>query len=453
MLWRMPVREQGLCVRLTATLEFENLPVRRPAADIFGRHSRTIAASIEVCMRTVLRRFPVGCALAVAAILAGCNQQKAPAGAGAARPPQQVGVVTLRPQSVAITAELPGRITPYLTAEIRPQVAGIIRDRVFKEGGEVKQGDVLYQIDPAPYQAAYESAIAQLTRAEAAVPNAQAQLERYQILARTNAVTEQQVDQATATLAQAKADVAAGQANLTTARINLNYTKITAPISGLIGKSSLNAGALVTASQATALATIRQIDPIYIDLTASSASFLRFRKAIQSGALRGDAASVPVKLILEDGSTYDQEGKLEFADISIDEATSTFTMRAVFPNKDRLLLPGMYARAVLQEGVAVGSFMLPQQGVTRNNKGEAVAMFVTKDNKIEQRVIGVRRAIGASWLVDRGVSDGDRLVVEGTLKVRPGQDVAAVDVTVDPATGAIKDSASASATTRTADGR
>lgn len=401
-------------------------------------------------MRMVLRRVPIGCVLAATTLLAGCNQQQAPAGAGAARPPQQVGVVTLRPQSVAITAELPGRITPFLTAEVRPQVAGILRDRKFKEGGEVKKGEVLYEIDPASYQAAYESAVAQLTRAEAAVPNAQAQLERYQILSKSNAVTEQQIDQATATLAQAKADVALGQANLTTARINLNYTKITAPIAGVIGKSSVDVGALVTANQTTALATVRQVDPIYIDLTVSSASYLRFRKALQSGKLRGDPSSVPVQLILEDGSAYGEEGKLEFADISIDEATSTFTMRAVFPNKNGLLLPGMYARAVLQEGVADGSFLLPQQGVTRNNKGEAVAMFVTKDNKVEQRVVGARRAIGVNWLVDSGVKDGDRLVVEGTLKVRPGQDVAAVDVVVDPATGAIRDSA-ALATTRTAE--
>ena len=404
-------------------------------------------------MQTVRKGFLLGCAAMAALLAAGCNQQKqAGAGAGAPRPPQQVGVVALQPQSVAITAEVPGRITPYLVAEVRPQVAGIIRERKFKEGGEVKKGDVLYEIDPATYQAAYENAVASLTRAEAAVPNAQAQLERYQILSRTNAITEQQLDQATATLAQAKADVAIGQANLTAARINLNYTKITAPISGLIGKSSVDVGALVTANQTTALATVRQIDPIYIDLTASSASFLRFRKAIDSGKLRGDINNVPVKLILEDGTAYGQEGKLEFADISIDESTSTFTMRAVFPNKERLLLPGMYARAVLQEGVAEGSFLLPQQGVTRNSKGEAVAMFVAADDKVEQRVVGVRRAIGVNWLVDSGVKTGDRLIVEGTLKVRPGQPVAAVNVTIDPTTGEMKDAA-AVGKTRVADER
>ncbi|WP_342363214.1 efflux RND transporter periplasmic adaptor subunit [Terrarubrum flagellatum] len=385
-----------------------------------------------------------GGALLIGLSLAGCNNQQnptaGPAGAaGAPRPPQQVAIVTLRPKSVAINAELPGRITPYLVAEVRPQVAGIIQERRFKEGGEVARGDILYQIDPATYQAAYDSAAAQLARAEAQVPNAQAQLERYQTLSRSNAVTEQQLDQATATLAQAKADVAAAKANLVSARINLDYTRITASISGLIGKSSLNAGALVTASQTIALATIRQLDPIYVDMTQSSANLLRFRRQLQSGKLRGDIGSVPVKLRLEDGSTYDKEGKLEFADISIDESTSTFTVRAVFPNPDRLLLPGMYVRAVIEEGVADGSFLLPQQGVTRNSKGEATAMFVTRDNKVEQRVIGIRRTIGASWLVDRGVNDGDRLIVEGTLKVRPGQDVAAVEVTVDPTTGQIKE--------------
>lgn len=391
-------------------------------------------------------------AVAATMLLGACNQQKPPANPGAARPPQQVGVVTLHPQSVAITAELPGRITPYLVAEVRPQVAGIIRERVFKEGGEVKQGDTLYQIDPASYQAAYDSAVAALTRAEASVPTAQAQLERYQALSRSNVVTEQQLEQATAALAQARADVAAGQANLVLARINLNYTKITAPISGLIGKSSLTAGALVTANQTLALATIRQIDPIYVDLTQSSANMLRLRRALQAGTLRGDINNVPVKLVLEDGRPYEHQGKLEFADVSIDEATGSFTVRAVFPNKDRLLLPGMYVRAVIEEGVADGSFLLPQQGVSRNAKGEAVALFVGKDNKVEQRVVGARRTIGAAWLVDSGVSDGDKLIVEGTLKVRPGQDVSAVEMSIDPTTGAMK-SAAAEPTTKTADGR
>lgn len=399
------------------------------------------------------KRLMAGCAGALLLVAAGCKEQTPAAGpgAGAARPPQQVGVVTLKPQSVAITAELPGRITPYLVAEVRPQVAGIIRERVFKEGGEVKQNDVLYQIDPASYQAAYDNAVAALTRYEAAVPTAQSQLERYQALSRTNVVTEQQLEQATAALAQARADVAAGQANLVLARINLNYTKIVAPISGLIGKSTLNAGALVTANQTLALATIRQIDPIYVDLTQSSSNLLRLRRAIQAGTLKGDINNVPVKLVLEDGRPYEQQGKLEFADVSIDEATGTFTVRAVFPNKDRLLLPGMYVRAVIEEGVAVGSFLVPQQGVSRNPRGEAVALFVGKDDKVEQRVIGARRTIGAYWLVDNGVADGDRLIVEGTLKVRPGQPVSLVEMQVDPTTGEIKQGAAAP-TTKTADG-
>jgi membrane fusion protein (multidrug efflux system) len=356
---------------------------------------------------------------------------------GGPPPKAEVSVVTLHPQSIAITTELPGRTTASLTAEVRPQVNGIIKTRTFKEGGEVTAGDRLYQIDPASYQASYDSAVAAKQKADAAVPNAEAKVERYSSLIKQNAVSKQDYDDAVATLAQAKADVESNKAAVETARINLAYTTITAPISGRIDKSSLTPGALVTASQTTVLTTIRTIDPINVDVTESSTNLLNWRRAVSEGRIKVSGSDITVKLKLDNGTIYNRDGKLEFAESNVSESTGTFTVRAVFPNPDRLLLPGMYVRAILEQGIAENSFAIPQRGVTRNSKGEATAMFVTAAGKVEQRVLTISRNVGNNWLAT-GINDGDRVIVEGTQLVRPGADVTAVEVTIDPTSGEVK---------------
>lgn len=374
--------------------------------------------------------------LLLALVTAGCDSEKA------AAPPQQpqaqVSVVVLHPQPVAITAELPGRVSASLIAEVRPQVNGIIKTRVFREGSEVKAGDVLYEIDPAPYQAALDSAIAAQRKAEAAVANAQIRANRYHELLQRNTASQQDADDAAATLAQAQADVASAKASVEAARINLAYTKVTAPIDGRVDKSALTPGALVTANQTTALTTIRKLDPINVDVTQSSTNLLKFREAVDSGRLKITGTNVAVKLRLDTGADYAQSGKLEFAEANIDETTGTFTVRAEFPNPDRLLLPGMFVRAAIQEGIAENSFLLPQRAVGRNTKGEATAKFVSAEGKVEERVLATRRSIGNNWLIDSGVKDGERVIVEGGQLVRPGQAVTASDVSVDEATGELK---------------
>lgn len=375
----------------------------------------------------------------VAALLAGCGKQGDDAARKAGAPPKpEVSVVTLHPQSIAITSELPGRTTASLTSEVRPQVNGIIKTRTFKEGGEVKAGDELYQIDPSAYQAAYDSALAALQKAKAAVPNAEAKVERYGTLIKQNAVSKQDVDDATATLAQAKADVASNVAAVDTARINLDYTHITAPIGGRIDKSSLTPGALVTASQTTALTTIRTIDPIYVDVTESSTNLLNWRQAVKEGRIKFSGADVSVKLKLENGTIYNHDGKMDFVESNVSETTGTFALRATFPNPDRLLLPGTYVRAIVEQGVAENSFAVPQRGVTRNTKGEATGMFVTAEGKVEQRVLAVGQNVGNNWLVTSGIKDGDQIIVEGTQLVKPGAAVTPVEVTIDNNSGEIK---------------
>lgn len=368
----------------------------------------------------------------------------------------QVGVVTVHPQSVAITAELPGRTSASLVAEVRPQVGGLIKERLFQEGGEVKAGDPLYQIEPASYQAAYDSAVASQQKAEAAVPSAEAKVERYAGLIKQNAVSKQDNDDAVASLAQAKADVAAARASVDTARINLDYTRITAPIGGRIDKSALTPGALVTASQDTALTTIRTLDPINVDVTQSSTNLLNLRQAIRDGRIKISGDRVQVRLMLDNGQLYPLPGTLEFTSAYVDTTTGTYGVRAQFPNPDRLLLPGMYVRAIIEEGVAPDSFLVPQRGVTRNTKGEPVALVVNAQNKIEQRVLSVARSVGNSWLVEAGIGDGDRVVVEGSQFARPGQDVTPVDVVVDETTGEVRErgqqSAAPAASTAVAQG-
>ncbi|WP_049766076.1 efflux RND transporter periplasmic adaptor subunit [Rhodopseudomonas palustris] len=371
-------------------------------------------------------------------MLTGCGGQEQGAAQKAAPPRPEVSVVTLHPQSVAITTELSGRTTASLTAEVRPQVNGIIQSRLFQEGSEVAAGAALYQIDPASYQAAYDSAVAAQQKAEASVPSAAAKVERYQGLVKQNAVSKQDYDDAVATLAQTKADVASAKASVETARINLDYTKIVAPIGGRIDKSSLTPGALVTASQTTALTTIRKLDPINVDVTESSTNLLNWRQAVKEGRIKYTGPDVSIKLKLDNGTIYAQTGKLAFFESNVSETTGTFALRAEFPNPDRLLLPGMYVRALIEEGVADNSFVVPQRGVTRNTKGEATALIVTAEGKVEQRVLTVGKSVGNNWLASAGVKDGDRVIVEGTQLVRPGQDVTAVEVTIDENTGEVR---------------
>ncbi|WP_176086081.1 efflux RND transporter periplasmic adaptor subunit [Martelella sp. HB161492] len=378
--------------------------------------------------------------LGLCAALVGCSDQSSSkVGAGAAPSKTQVSVVTLHPQSVTITAELPGRTSASLEAEVRPQVTGIITDRLFEEGSEVEKGAALYKIDSAGYKAALDIAKAQLQQAEAAVPSAQAKADRYAKLSKNEAISEQDVDDAKAALDEANAAVAAAKASVETAKIDLDHTTITAPISGRIDKSSLTVGALVTASQSDALTTIHKIDPINVDVTQSSTNLLNLRQAIAEGRVRISGDGVKVKLMLENGMVYPVDGKLEFSESTVSETTGTYTLRAVFDNPDRLLLPGMYVHALVEEGVADNSFLVPQRAVSRNTDGQATAYFVNGDGKVEQRVLDVGRSVGNNWLVNgSGVEDGDRVIVEGSQYVREGQDVDTVEVTIDETTGEVE---------------
>ncbi len=357
--------------------------------------------------------------------VAGCGKKSAPGGMTAGAP--EVGVVVVQPQRVALTTELAGRTSPYLIAEVRPQVGGIIQKRLFTEGTDVTAGEVLYQIDPAPYKAAYNSAKAALVRAEANLGPIRLKAERYQELVKINAVSQQDYDDASAALKQAEADVEAGKAAVETARINLDYTKVTAPISGRIGRSSVTDGALVTASQSAALATIQQLSPMYVDVTQSSAELLRLKQNLASGLLKSNgAAQAKVKLLLEDGSAYPLPGTLKFSEVTVEQSTGSVTLRAVFPNPKQILLPGMFVRAIMEEGINEHAILVPQRGVTRNPDGNAMVMVVGSEEKVEPRVIKVVRTIGDSWLVSEGLKGGDRVILEGLQKARPGTQVKAV---------------------------
>jgi membrane fusion protein (multidrug efflux system) len=339
----------------------------------------------------------------------------------------EVGVMAVAPAPVTLTTELPGRIAPHLLAEVRPQVGGIIQRRLFTEGSEVKAGQVLYQIDPATYQAAYASAKATLARAEGNLVPARLKEERYRELVAVKAVSQQEYDDAGALFKQAAAEVAAAKAAVETARINLAYTRITAPIAGRIGRSAVTPGALVTANQALALATIQQLDPVYVDVTQSSAELLRLKRDLANGAIKADGANqAKVKLLLEDGTPYPLEGSLKFSEVTVDQGTGSITLRALFPNPEQMLLPGMFVRAVVQEGVNAQAILVPQRGVSRNPKGEALVMVVGAEEKVEPRVIRVSRTVGGSWLVTEGLKAGDRVILEGLQKARPGTPVKAV---------------------------
>jgi membrane fusion protein (multidrug efflux system) len=329
--------------------------------------------------------------------------------------------VVVQPQRITLTTELPGRTTAYLIAEVRPQVGGIIQKRLFTEGADVKAGEVLYQIDPAMYQAAFDSAKAALARVEANLITVRLKAGRYKELIAIKAISEQEYDDIVAAFKQVEADVEGAKASVETARINLAYTRVAAPISGRIGRSSVTTGALVTASQPTALATIQQLDPIYVDVTQSSAEILRLEQALASGQLkRSGANQAKVKLLLEDGTPYALGGALKFSEVTVDQSTGSITLRTVFPNPKHTLLPGMFVRAVIQEGIAAQAILVPQQGVSRNTKGESVALVVDDAGTVQQRMLALNRAIGNEWLVSSGLSAGERLIVEGMQKVRPG---------------------------------
>lgn len=373
-------------------------------------------------LRTFMTFRSTATVLALSCLLSACG--KPPGGPPPAAGTPVMGVLTIKSQAVALSNELPGRTVPYLVADVRPQVNGIIQARSFREGSDVKAGQTLYEINPATYKAAYDSSVAALAKAEATLHSTRLKAERYKELVAINAVSKQDYDDAFASLGQAQADVAAAKANVDSSRINLAYARVDAPISGRIGKSSVTPGALVTASQATAMATIQQLDPIYVDLTQSNASLLQLKQALARGDFKkAGATAAKVSLLLEDGSAYPLEGRLEFSDVTVDQSTGSITLRAVFPNPKADLLPGMYVRAVLQEGVKDSGLLVPQQAITRDGAGKPVAYVVGKDNKLERRSIETDRAIGDQWLVRRGLSEGDQLVVDGLQRAAPGIDV------------------------------
>lgn len=367
-------------------------------------------------MPNALNRLTVMLALSV--VLAACG--------GTTPPPQPpapaVTVVTLKAEPITLTRELPGRTSPYLVAEVRPQVTGIVQDRLFAEGSQVDAGQALYQLDDATYRANYNSAKASLARAGAALKVARLNANRAEELAKTGVISNQDHENAVAALQQAEADVGVAKAALASSEVVLGYARITTPITGRIGKSSVTKGALVTANQNEALATVQQLDPIYVDLTQSASELLQLRKEIIAGTLT-EASDVPVTILLEDGSRYVHPGKMKFADVTVDPTTGSSLLRVVVPNPDNLLLPGMYVRAVVSSGKRRDGLLVPQQGITRDPKGNAIAMVVGEDGKAEPRTVQVSRTIGDQWLVDSGLTAGDRVIVEGLQKVRPGTPV------------------------------
>ncbi|KJK07087.1 MULTISPECIES: efflux RND transporter periplasmic adaptor subunit [Pseudomonas] len=356
-------------------------------------------------------------AVALATLLSGCKKEEA---APAAQAPQ-VGVVTLQTQAYTLTSDLPGRTTAYRIAEVRPQVNGIILKRQFKEGTEVKEGQQLYQIDPSVYEAT-------LASAQANLQSTRSLSERYKQLVAEQAVSRQEYDDAQAKRLQA-------EAALRSAQIDLRYTKVLAPLSGRIGRSAVTEGALVNNGQADAMAVIQQLDPIYVDVTQSSAEMLKLRRELESGQLQkvGDNAA-KVTLTLEDGSTYRQEGRLEFSEVSVDQTTGSVTLRAVFPNPEHNLLPGMFVHARLKAGVNAQAILAPQQGVTRDLKGQPTALIVNKENKVELRQLKASRTVGNEWLIEEGLNAGDRVITEGLQFVKPGVEVKVSEATnVKPA--------------------
>ncbi|HGG8981747.1 TPA: efflux RND transporter periplasmic adaptor subunit [Enterobacter hormaechei subsp. xiangfangensis] len=378
-------------------------------------------------MTNHFRCLPLSGFIVCAALLTGCDGQENPQQHAQA---PQVSVHIVKSAPLAVTTELPGRTDAYRVAEVRPQVSGIILHRNFTEGSDVKAGESLYQNDPATYQAAYDNAKGELVKAQAAANIAHLTVKRYVPLVGTQYVSKQEYDQAVATAQQADASVVAAKAGVESARINLAYTKVTSPINGRIGKSSVTEGALVTNGQATALATVQQLDPIYVDVTQSSSDFMRLKQ--QTSLQKGDTSSV--ELLMENGQPYPLKGTLQFSDVTVDESTGSITLRALFPNPQHMLLPGMFVRARIDEGTQPDAILVPQQGVTRTPRGDATVLVVNEKNQVESRTVVAPQAIGDRWLITEGLKNGDRVIISGLQKVRPGVTVVAIpDTAATPA--------------------
>lgn len=359
----------------------------------------------------------VGCVLLVAAVMTACSGKNGAAPSGP--PPAEVGVVVLASQPATLTRELSGRTSPYLVAEVRPQVTGIVQQRLFTEGGLVKAGQALYQLDDAIYRADATSARAGLARAEAALTMARLRAKRSEELLVTKAVSQQDYDGVVAALQQAEADVAAAKAAAGRAAVVLAYARISSPIAGRIGKSSVTPGALVTANQADALATVQQLDPIYVDVTQSSSELLGLRQQLAAGRLEA-ANDLPVEILLEDGSRYEHAGKLAFSEVTVDPGTGSYTLRIVVPNPEHVLLPGIYVRAIIGTGVRPDAILAPQRGILHGPKGETTAMVLGADGNVAMRAVRVSQTIGDQWLVEEGLAAGDRVIVDGLQKIQPG---------------------------------
>ncbi len=382
-----------------------------------------------------------GLATIAAILLAGCGRKEGgPAGGmGGPQGPLEVGVLTITPAPVTLTEELPGRISAFRVAEVRARVNGIVLKRLFTEGSEVKEGQVLYEIDPAPYQAALDSALGTLAHAEASATTARLKKERYDQLITAKAISKQDYDDTVANAGMVDADVLAGKAAVQTARINLEYTKVTAPISGHIGISQVTEGAYVQASAANLLATIQQLDPVYLDVTQASSEFLRLKRDLAEGRLKANEKGQPqIQLIKETGEIYPEEGVLQTADVTVNASTNSVTIRVIFPNPRGELLPGLFVRARIEDGSAPDAILAPQLAVTRNTKGQPTALVVGANGMAELRVLEVPRAVGNQWLVSSGLKAGDQLIVDNLQRVRPGAPVKAIPASAPaPATASI----------------
>ncbi|WP_395745235.1 efflux RND transporter periplasmic adaptor subunit [Prosthecobacter sp.] len=373
-------------------------------------------------------------ALALGLVSCGKNPSGPPPAPPGPPPVMEVGVLVIKQTPVTLTQDLPGRISAIRVAEVRARVSGIVLKRLFKEGSDVKEGQVLYEIDPAQYEAQYESAQGTLARAEASLNSAQLKLNRMQSLIGSHAVSKQDYDEASGSQRVNQAEVLLGKAAVKTAKINLDYTKVTAPITGRIGISQVTEGAYVRTDQATLLTIVQQLDRVYVDVNQPSSDLLRLRKAIASGRLKADASGQPpVKLVHENGDIYPEEGKLEVADVTVNTLTNSVTVRAVFPNPRGDLLPGMFVRARLEEGTTPDAILVPQLAVSRNSKGEPTAMVVGAENKVELRVLETPRAVGNQWLVASGLKPGDQLIINNLQKIRPGVEVKVAPQTPAPA--------------------
>jgi len=348
---------------------------------------------------------------------------------GGARPPAEVSVVTLKEEPVTLTTELPGRTSAFRVAEVRPQVNGVLQKRLFVEGADVQEGQQLYQIDASPYQAAYDTAVANLDHAQAALKTAGLTLDRDKNLVTSHAVSQQDLDTATAVFEEAQADIATANAAIETAKINLTYTKVLSPITGRTGRS-VTEGALVTANQTTSLVTIQQLDPIYVDISQSTSVLLRLERELAAGQIKSAGANqAQVRLKFEDGTDYGPAGQLQFSEVNVDQSTGSVILRAQFPNPQHQLLPGMFVRAEIDEGVNEKGILVPQQAITHDIKGDATTLVVGPDNKVELRKLVTTRAIGDKWLIGSGVAAGERVIVEGVQKVQPGATVHATEWT------------------------